>query len=219
MRVHVGLVHLGHITQQVSARIHGVVPDAAHLTAEAGEAVFHLVKAHVRFGRKVADHSNGLEADGSAPFVVFFQPVFDKAGVHVQYGGQRQGVEGLHFPRGHQDVVGHFVSHQDGSVAVVDDSAGGIDGFVNGGVAVCVLLVGIVQDLEGEYLAQQQQRYHSQADQEADMTPSFVVHYFRGSGARTPRVRRDTRKLATSEAARRRPLNHNGRVPAPSAQM
>ena len=217
MGVHIGLVHLGNIAQQVATRVYRVVADAAHLAAEAGEAVFHLIKTHVRFGREVADHGDGLEADAPAAFVVFHQAVPDKAGLHIQNGSQRQGVEGLHLAGRDQNVISHFVAHQDGPVAVVDDSAGGIDGLIDGGVAVCVLLVLAAEQLEGEDFPQQKDSHDAQAHQQADM-PAIGAH-LRESEASTGRVRSDTRKPATSDAPKRAALNHSGRVPAPSAQM
>ena len=145
--VQIGLIHLGNISQQVAAGIDGIVTDAANLPAEAGKLVFDLVEAHVGLGREVADHGHGLEADGAAPAVVFGQAAADELGVHVQDGGQGQGVKRFHLTGVHQDVISYFVAHQDFSVPVIDDATGGVDGFVNGSVAVGVLLVAFVNYL------------------------------------------------------------------------
>ncbi len=141
MLVNIGLVHFRHISQEVSAGVHGVVADTANLPAEARKLVLYLVKAHVCLGRHGAQHGDRLEADGRPPPPVLLQLFADEGDVHVQHRSQRQGVESLHLPRAHQDIVRNLVSHQDGSVAVVDDTAGGVNGLVDGRVAVCVLLI------------------------------------------------------------------------------
>ena len=216
MAVDIGLVHFRDVAQQVAAGVHGIVADAAHLPEKAREAVFHFVKTHVGFGRNGPEHGHGLVADGPAPPAVLLQFSFDKIRLHVQDGGQGQGVEGLHLPGIDQDVVGYLVAHQDFAVAVVDDPARGVDGFKNGGVALGVFLVAPVHDLEGENLPQQQQDGRAQAHQQADM-PTVLTHLL-VSGASMPAARSESRKLAKVDAPMRVRSNHSGRVEAPSAQ-
>ena len=168
--LHVALVHLRDISEEVAAGVHRVFAHAAHLPAKAGELVFHFVKAHVGFGRKHAQHGHGLEADGCAFPLVFGQFAPDEFRRDVQGGGERQGVEGPYVARDHQNVVRHFISHQDGAVPVEDGTAGGIDGLIDGGIAVGVLLVAVVRNLDGKKGAQQQQNSRSQANEQADMT-------------------------------------------------
>ena len=210
--VDIGLVYLRHVAQQVAAGVHGIIPDAAHLSPEARELVFHFVEAHVSLGRDRTHHGDGLEADGGAPTPIVLQFFPDEIRVHFQDGGQRQGVEFLHFPRAHHDVVGHLVAHQDAPVAVINDATGGVDGFVDGGVAVGVFLIGIVQDLQGKNFAQENQHGYSQANDQPDM--AAVFGHRRGSGARRPRVSRETSMPATRETAKRRASNDSGRIPA-----
>ncbi len=88
MAVQVGLVNLGNVAQEVTAGVHGIVADTAHLAAEAGELVFDLVKTHVRFGGKVADHGDRLETYGAAPAVVLGHAGADEIRLYAQYRGQ-----------------------------------------------------------------------------------------------------------------------------------
>ncbi len=163
MAVYVGLVHLGYVSKEVSASIEGVVPDAPDLPFEARETVFYFVKAHISFGRDHAHHGDGLKAYGRAPAAVFLEFSPDEFRRHVQNRGKGQGVEGLNLPGAHKDVVGHLVSNQDVPVAVVDDPAGGIDGLVDGGIAVCVLFVAVYH-LQGKDFCQQYKRRYAKAD-------------------------------------------------------
>ena len=216
MLVDVGLVDLGNISQKVAARIYGVLPYSAHLPLEAGEFVLDLVKAHVCFCRHGAHHCDGLEADGAAPAVEIGHLFPDEIRCNLQHGGKGQGVELLHLPGAHHYVVCHFVSNQDVAVAVEDNAAGGVHGFINGGVAVRVFLEAGVENLQGEDSSQQQEYNDSQADKQSDM-PVILLHYFLVSGARLGRQARERNRLAASDAKKRAVLNQNGRVAAPSA--
>ena len=171
MPVNVGLVYLGDISKEVSAGVEGVVPHASHLALEARKTVFYLVKAHIGFGRNHAHHGNALEADGAAPSAVLLQFSADEFRRYIQNRRQGHGIEGLDLTGAHKDVVGHLITNQDIPVAVIDDAAGGVDGLIDGGVTVCILLVA-VNHLQGKDLSQQYQGGYRKADEQRDMTLS-----------------------------------------------
>ena len=217
MTLHVALVYLRHIAQEVATGVHRVLAHAARLTAKSGKLVFDLLKAQVGLGRYHTHHGDSLEADRGAFAVILVHLAPDEFRRYAQGCGQGQGVEGFYLAGAHQDVVGHLVAHQYSPVAVEDGTAGGVDGLIDRGVAVCVLLVAVVQELDRKNGAQQQQDGCSQANEQADMTP--VICHRCGSAARTFRVRSDTTRPAGRDAKKRARLNQSGRRPAPSAQM
>ena len=219
MAVQVALVHLGHVAEEVAAGVDRVVADAAHLALEAGEAVLDLGELVVGLGRDLLDHRDALEADLPAVLPVLLHLAADEFHRGVQGGRQADGVE-LHLlqvARVHQDVIGHLVAHEDGTVAVVDDPAGGVDDLPDRRVVVRVDLVVVVQDLDGEDLRQEDGRHHPQADEKTGA--SGIDAHLRLSGARMSMTRSESAHPATSETPKRMALKARVRVPAPSAQM
>ena len=217
MVVDVSLVHLGHVAEEVAAGVDGVVADAAHLALEAGEAVLDLGELVVGLGRDLLDHRDALEADLPAVALVFVHLPADEFGRDVQRRREGEGVEFADVPRVHQDVVSHFVSHENVTVPVVDDAPGGVDDFPHGCVVVRVDLVVVVQDLDGEDFRQEDGRHHSQADEKTGV--SGVGRHLRVSGARMSMITSERAHPATREMPKRMALKEKGRVPAPSAQM
>ena len=215
--VDVVLVHLGHIPQQVAARIDGVVTDAAHLSLEARETVLDFGEFVIGLGRDLLEHRHALETDPRAVPLVLLHFSADELRGDVQYGGEGEGVELAHLPRTYEDVVGYFVAHQDFPVPVIDDAPGGIDDFPDRRVVVRIDLVVLVEDLDGEDLRQEDGRGHSQSDEEPDV--SVVGGHLRESGARMSMISRETTHPAARDAAKRRTLKEKGREPAPSAQI
>ena len=177
--VYVVLVHFRDVSQEVSAGVYGVLAYASHLPPEAGELVLYLVKAHIRLRGDHSHHSNGLEAYGAAapPEVGHLLP--DELRGDVQDGGEGKGVEFPDLARGYHNIICHLVAHQDVSLAVIDDAAGGVDGLVYGGIAVCVFLEAGIEHLEGENLAQKQQNHCSKTCKENYM-PVILRHLFAG---------------------------------------
>ena len=219
MAVHVALVHLGHVAEEVAAGVDRVVADAAHLALEAGEAVLDLGELVVGLGRDLLDHRDALETDLPAVLPILLHLSADEFHRGVQGGRQAHRVE-LHFlqvARIHQDVVGHLVAHEDVAVAVVDDSAGGVDDLPDRRVVVRVDLVVVVQDLDGEDLRQEDGRHNPQADEKTGA--SRIDGHLRLSGARMSMMRSERAHPAASETPKRMALKARVRVPAPSAQM
>ena len=170
----------------------------------------------------MSQHDDRLEADPAAVAVVFLQLLGDPGGFHVQRPGEGQRVEGLHLPRGHEDVVGDLVADEDLVIAVVDDAAGRVDAFVDHRVGDGFLAVAAVDDLDVEHLAEQDGGKHQQAYYELDVA---VVLLLRLHGRQTflSPVRRSAANIdrtvpTPSEQRKRTMLNHAGRTPAPSAQ-
>ena len=141
--VNVSLIYLGDISQEVPAGVEGVVPHASHLALETRETVFYLVKAHIRLGRDHSHHSHGLEADCATAALVFLEFSPNEFRRNVKHGSEGHRIKSLDLTRAHKYVIRHLVTHQDIPVTVIDDAAGGVNCLIDGGIAVCVLLIAV----------------------------------------------------------------------------
>ena len=207
-------VHFGDVAEQVAAGVEGILADAADLRLEAREAVGLLREADVVLGRDVLDEREGLPADAGAVLAVVGHPLPHEVDRRVQGARQRHGVEGLHVPRGHGDVVADFVAHQDLAVAVVDDPARRVDVVVDHRIVRRVLLVLVVDDLDIEQLRQQDGRHGHQPGQK--LVPA--VHFHRSPVSSSIRLAtyRERAVLTAREAANFTARNQNGCIPASS---
>ena len=84
--VHIALVHLGHVAEQVAAGVDRVIADAAYLALEAGETVLDLGELVVGLGRDLLDHRDALETDLPAVLPIL---------LHLSTDEFHRGVQGM----------------------------------------------------------------------------------------------------------------------------
>ena len=65
-----------------------------------------------------------------------------------------KGIEIVHVARNHHHIVGRLVIDHQRIVAVIDKSAGGVDGFAQKGIVIGIVLITVVLNLKPKQPAQ-----------------------------------------------------------------
>ena len=149
------LVHLAYVAKHVGGIAIVVLPQNSLLDEESGESIKFLLKASVVLRRQVS-HKRLLRVRrvvGIFPrvFQVFHTLVEFLAG-DSECIAEVDGVEGLNVARNHHHIVGGLIEHNQTSVAVVDEPTRRVDGLLHEGVAVGILFIGAVANLQDEQL-------------------------------------------------------------------
>ena len=136
------------VAQHVGPHVVVVLPEDALHDKEAGETVQFFLETSVIFGRKVV-HEHLL---GESRVVAVLQHLLpaqvELLTTDFQRVAEIDGVEWQHVLGNHHQVILGRVIHDKFVVAVIDQSARGIDDFLHEGIVVGIGLVGAVEHLQ-----------------------------------------------------------------------